>query len=605
MVSNDLSLSLPLQCNYLERNDLFPGEDVEVVVSAKVTVRRGRLVSLVAASLQVQILANHPRSEVKRRFNLLQDFRITGFTGTVGVDVNRQRLGDADGVGDLHQASSREAGGDDRLGRLSGDVRSGAINLRRILAREGTTTVRTPTPVGVDDDLSTSQTGIAIRTTDDESSRRVQVVDSFVVQVLFRDNLLDDFVHQVFRNLFVRDAFLVLRGDQHGVDAKRDHGTVVVLIFDGDLRLTIRQHPRAGAVLSDDGQSVTQSVRQYQSQRHQRFVFVGGVTKHDTLVTGTDVFQRLGTHAVDALADIRRLLVQSNQNFTRVTVQAVFFGVEADVFADLSHDRFVVNLGGGGDFTENHDHVRLGRGFARDFRIWILGQDGIQDAVGNLIGEFVRVAFVDGFGREEKVFNLLGHLIRLSLFFCRRRKRAKHRGERERGERRLVLFHPKVEKKVIQNRRLSLAVILIKRPSSSSSSSFYDDDASTDAGTHPYIETVSKPNDKKNGFERIRSPRFARVESAKRVARVPVGAMILRVFFVLFARVIDPPLARAVCVVARAKKKRGKNDAFPRVEKPRKRNRATLSRETGGERARVRVPLFVTCVLISDGFWWR
>ena len=176
---------------------------------------------------------------------------------------------------------------------------------------------------------------------------------------------------------------------------------------------------------------------------------------------------------------------------------------------------------------------------------------------------------------------------------------------RERGERRLVLFHPKVEKKVIQNRRLSLAVILIKRPSSSSSSSFYDDDASTDAGTHPYIETVSKPNDKKNGFERIRSARFARVESAKRVARVPVGAMILRVFFVLFARVIDPPLARAVCVVARAKKKRGKNDAFPRVEKPRKRNRATLSRETGGERERVRVPLFVMCVLISDGFWWR
>ena len=54
-----LSLSLPLQCNYLERNDLFPGEDVEVV-SAKVTVRRGRLHSPLPL-LQVQILANHPR----------------------------------------------------------------------------------------------------------------------------------------------------------------------------------------------------------------------------------------------------------------------------------------------------------------------------------------------------------------------------------------------------------------------------------------------------------------------------------------------------------------------------------------------------------------
>ena len=153
-----------------------------------------------------------------------------------------------------------------------------------------------------------------------------------------------------------------------------------------------------------------------------------------------------------------------------------------------------------------------------------------------------------------------------------------------------MLFHPKVEKKVIQNRRLSLAVILIKRPSSSSSS-FYDDDASTDAGTHPYIETVSKPNDKKNGFERIRSARFARVESAKRVARVPVGAMIflraldamMAFFFVLFARVIDPSLARAVCVVARAKKKARKTRRF-RASRNRGKETERLFRERQEER---------------------
>merc|ERR1719409_1237131 len=115
---------------------------------------------------------------------------------------------------------------------------------------------------------------------------------------------------------------------------------------------------------------------------------------------------RLGTHAVDALANIRRLLVQSNQNFTRVTVQAVFFGVEADVFADLSHDRFVVNLGGGGDFTENHDHVRLGRGFARDFRIWILG----QDAIGNSPTREIALALYTGGFRPGLFANLLSKL---------------------------------------------------------------------------------------------------------------------------------------------------------------------------------------------------
>ena len=105
---------------------------------------------------------------------------------------------------------------------------------------------------------------------------------------------------------------------------------------------------------------------------------------------------------MDALADIRRLLVQSNQNFARVPVQPVFFGVEADVLSDLSHDRLVVNLGGGGDFTENHHHVGLRRGLARNLGIRILREARIQDAVGDLIRELIRVTLVHGFGSEKK-----------------------------------------------------------------------------------------------------------------------------------------------------------------------------------------------------------
>ena len=141
-----------------------------------------------------------------------------------------------------------------------------------------------------------------------------------------------------------------------------------------------------------------------------------------------------------------------------------------------------------------------------------------------------------------------------------------------------------------------------------SSSSFYDDDASTDAGTHPHIETVSKPNDKKNGFERIRSARFARVESAKRVARGPVGAMILRVFFLFFLAGNRPTTrSRVRCVWSRARKKNaGKTRRF-RASRNRGKETERLfrEREKERERERVRVPLFVMCVLISDGFWWR
>merc|ERR1712159_881343 len=78
-----------------------------------------------------------------------------------------------------------------------------------------------PATVGVDDNLTTGQTGVTVRTTDDKSSGRVQVEDGVGVEVLLRDNLFDDFVHQIVGDLFVGDAFDVLGGDQDGVDALR------------------------------------------------------------------------------------------------------------------------------------------------------------------------------------------------------------------------------------------------------------------------------------------------------------------------------------------------------------------------------------------------
>ena len=55
-------------------------------------------------------------------------------------------------------------------------VRGRAVDLGEVLAREGTTTVRTPATVGVDDDLATSQTGITLGTTDNEATRGLDLL---------------------------------------------------------------------------------------------------------------------------------------------------------------------------------------------------------------------------------------------------------------------------------------------------------------------------------------------------------------------------------------------------------------------------------------------
>ena len=189
------------------------------------------------------------------------------------------------------------------------------------------------------------------------------------------------------------------------------------------------------------------------------------------------------------------------------------------------------------------------------------------------------MAFVDGFG-EEKVFNLWDILFVCLCFLSSEKACKTPWGEREREKISAVSSKGREKSSKTDGSRW----LLLLNDRHHHHHHLYDDDASTDAGTHPYIETVSKPNDKKNGFERIRSPRFARVESATRRAR-PRRRDFTR-FFVLCAGNRPTTRACGVCV-ARAKKKRGKIDAFPRVEKPRKRNRATFERDWWRERESV------------------
>src|SRR3546814_19763981 len=56
--------------------------------------------------------------------------------GAVGVDIEGERLGNADGVGELDGAALRETGGDDVLREVAGDIGGRAVDLGRVLAAD-------------------------------------------------------------------------------------------------------------------------------------------------------------------------------------------------------------------------------------------------------------------------------------------------------------------------------------------------------------------------------------------------------------------------------------------------------------------------------------
>jgi hypothetical protein len=63
------------------------------------------------------------------------------------------------------------------------------------------------------------------------------------------------------------------------------------------------------------------------------------------------------------------------------------------------------------DFAGQHDKLGRRQRFAGDARFGILGQEQIDDRVGNLVGHLVGMAFGNAFGGEE----IIGRMVFPSL----------------------------------------------------------------------------------------------------------------------------------------------------------------------------------------------
>ena len=67
---------------------------------------------------------------------------------------------------------------------------------------------------------------------------------------------------------------------------------------------------------------------EHESERHLLFSFVGGVSEHESLITGSDVF--IGSVLVDSLGNIGRLLLQAVLDSAGEVVQSLFIGIVAN-----------------------------------------------------------------------------------------------------------------------------------------------------------------------------------------------------------------------------------------------------------------------------------
>ncbi|CAI9000640.1 NAD-specific glutamate dehydrogenase [Pseudomonas sp. IT-P291] len=391
----------------------FPGERGEGVVThglgcrgaTEVAVRSGFLIHRVQ---QVEHGGDRVWTQVEHFADQFDDLVIADLAGAEGVQRDRSRLGNADGVGHLNFATLGQAGGNNVLGHVTTGVGCRTVNLRWIFTGERATAVTGHAAVAVDDDLATGQAAVTHRAADDELAGRVDVELGVLAQQFGRQHVLDDQLHHAFAQVVVRHFRVVLGRQDNGVDADN----LAVFIAAGHLRLGVRTQPRQQAGFAGFGLALYQLVREGDRCWHQHVGFVAGVAEHQALVAGTLIF-RPGT--VDTLVDVRGLLADDVHHAAGRTVEADVGAVVANAQDHVTNDLFQVDPGRGGDFASDDRHARFHQSLARHTGELVFSNDGVQHRIRNLVGDFVRMPFRHGLGGEKGVFAHLDVFLKLPM----------------------------------------------------------------------------------------------------------------------------------------------------------------------------------------------
>ena len=185
---------------------MFPGE--VWVVAAEVYESSSLLID---GSLQVKLLNDVARSEIEVCSHNPDNvgFGAATLDCAVCLNVEGERVGQANCVGDLKEGSIAEASSNQRLGHVAGVVCRRSINLSWVLAREGTTSMSSPATICVDDNFTASEPCISSGTTDIKLAGGVNHNLRSLKHVL-RNYSLDDLLSKSLLDYLVGDFRVVL-----------------------------------------------------------------------------------------------------------------------------------------------------------------------------------------------------------------------------------------------------------------------------------------------------------------------------------------------------------------------------------------------------------
>ena len=265
--------------------------------------------------------------------------------------------------------------------------------------------------VGIHDDFPSGKSGVSVGAADDEIAGGIDedIGNTFDVKAVIPENRGDDLRPDIPAQLGNLKIRAVHHGHHHGVDA---HNVPRFVKFHGNLGLAVGAKQVDG--VNALGQSAAQRPAQGGGQGHELLGLGTGTAEHHALIS------RAAHFVICAQGNVRGLGMNPAFHLNAVRVKAVPGIGIADFPDGIPSHLGVVHLGFGGDLAANDAEVRGDHGLAGHPGAGILRQTGIQDGIGDGVGNLVRVAVGYTFRGKESFFH------NIFLSFARKMQKKTH-----------------------------------------------------------------------------------------------------------------------------------------------------------------------------------
>ena len=241
----------------------------------------------------------HPDDSCRTKIEVLSydlnQLLIRNLASSEGIYSDRGGLCNANRIGKLDLTLISQSCCYDILCYITCCISCRTVYLGAVLTRESTAAVTCISAVGIYNDLTSGKTCVSVRSTDYETACRIDEVFGILIQKLLRKDRIKYILLNILVNLLLCYIRIML-GRKH--NSLQTDGLAILIILYRHLALSIGTQIRQGSVLTDICELLCKLVCKGDGIRHILFCFVGCITKHHTLIAGTDGLDLLIRHLV-------------------------------------------------------------------------------------------------------------------------------------------------------------------------------------------------------------------------------------------------------------------------------------------------------------------